>query len=109
MHSPPTLARAQSRLLIAVGIAVALGIGVACTEQALRDARPAVTALEGGLVAAGQPAAAGAVEAGFRAWEAALYLGGALATVWGARKGGKAAARAIARRRQAKAGGAPRG
>jgi hypothetical protein len=87
--------------LIAAVLALA-GVVVGCSTEGLMAARPAVTAIEGGLVAAGQPAAAGAVEVGFHAWEAALYALGAMATGWGA----KAGVRAV-RKRTPKA--APRG
>lgn len=99
-----TFQRAQRAAIVLVGVAVGIAIAIGCTEQALLRARPAVTAVETGLTVAGQPAAAGAVEAGFRAWEAALYLGGAITAAWGARKG----VRAIRRRGAAKAG-APHG
>ncbi len=94
------MARAQRSILIAVAVLVAAAVAIGCTEAALRDARPAVSAIEGGLIAAGQPAAAGAVEAGFRAWEAALYAAGAIAAAWGA----KAGVRAVRKRRTPRAG-----
>ncbi len=91
---------AQKIALIAVAVLVAVGVALGCTEAALRDARPTVTAIEGGLLTAGQPAAAGAVEAGFRAWEAAVYAAGAIAAAWGA----KAGVRAVRKRRAPRAG-----
>lgn len=105
--------RALPLIMVAIAVTIGITIAVACTEQDvekarqnLEQARPAVAAVEGVLVAAGQPAAAVAVEAGFRAWEAGLYLAGAIATAWAARKGAKAGVRALAVRRAARQSGA---